>query len=318
MSRAKDEQVELLDAYWGTLADDAGMPSPPGLDPDCARVAARLMSLLSPPEPDTSFVQRLRGRIEIQEESAHRVQGMGAWRRARWFQPRAIVVTALLVLALALLSAGVYAAVNLISSPPPPPPASLEDLRVVAQGVDKSPGAAARQAGYGFILENPNDDRLAEGGSYRVTAFGLRGEELATFDGSLPVILPGQRLGIGGLLSLASSQSVDRLHIEIDSGGLMIVEAQPAFSTREVRYEGGLAPAVKGIVTNPYEADIKDLVVSAVAFSDEGLVIGGGGVVIESMIAGEELIVEVPITSSGTPARVEFYAALSQLPPGSN
>ncbi len=313
MSRAEDVQIELLDAYWDTLVGDPGSLSSPGLDPDYARVTARLVDVLSPPEPDTSFVQRLRGRIDAQEEPAHRAHGMGLWSGPRWLQSRAIVMAAILVLALTLVSAGVYAAVNLI--PSVPPPASLEDLRVVAQGVDKSSGVAARQAGYGFILENPNDDRVAEGGTYRVTAFDLHGQALAISNGSLPVILPGQRVGIGGLLSLASGQSVDRLHIEVDSGDLMSAEAQLAFSTREVQYDGGLAPKVTGVVINPYQEDVEDVVVSALVFSDEGLVIGGGGVVIDSMTAGEEQTVEVPVTSSERPARVELYAASSRLSP---
>lgn len=311
MSRIEDEQVKLLDAYWATLVSDAESLSPPGLDPDSAWVATQLIDGLSPPEPDGSFVQRLRTRIEAQEPPAHK-GGVDTWSGPRWMRSRAIVVAAMLLLALTLVTAGVYAAVNLI--PSPPPPASLEDLRIVAQGVDKSTGVAARPAGYGFILENPNDDQVAGGGSYRATAFGLRGEELAISSASLPLILPGQRVGIGGLLSLASSQAVDRLHIEVESGDLMSVEAQPAFSTREVQFEGGPAPAVTGIVINPYQRDVEDVVVSALVFSDEGLVIGGGGVVIGAMTSGEEQSVEVPVTSSQTPARVELYAALSQLP----
>lgn len=72
MSRAEDEQVELLDAYWGTLIDDTRMPSPPRLDPNYARVAARIVNLLAPPEPDVAFVQRLRRRIEVQDAPARR------------------------------------------------------------------------------------------------------------------------------------------------------------------------------------------------------------------------------------------------------
>jgi hypothetical protein len=190
-------------------------------------------------------------------------------------------------------------------------------LRLVAQGVDKSAGTGVRQVGYAFIVENPDRDRAAEGGTYRLTAFDLRGGTLATSSGTVPTLLPGQKLGIGGLLTLAPGETVDRLDVEIETGELVQVEAQPTLAAQDVAYRsGGAMPEVTGIVRNPYEGDIEDVLVSAIAYNAEGMIIGGGSIVVASIAAGEQGPVSVPVTSSESPARVELYVAVSRLPAG--
>lgn len=318
MGRNEMEQAELLDSYWIAVSHDRAATPPAELDPGVAAVSRLLVSRLTPAEPDAAFAQQLRRQIEGHEPTTvpRRSAEVTRWRLGSPL-PRMAAVAAVLLLAAGLVSGGVYAALNLIPSPGPPPPrASLEELRLVAQGADKSAGAGAREVGYAFLVENPDLKRAAEGGSYRVTAFDLRGATLATSSGTVPAILPGQRLGIGGLLSLAPGETVDRLDIQIEDGEFSEVEPQPGLGVESVSYQADAeSPRATGIVSNPYGVDLQEVQVSALAYDAEGMIIGGGSVVVDSIPAGGQEAVEVPVTSSGPPARVEMYAAPSELPP---
>ncbi len=319
MRRREQEQAELLDRYWTAVTHGPAATPPAELDPGVAAVSRRLVSLLSPAEPEAAFAQQLRRQIEGHEPTAisWRSAEVVGWRLG-WPLPRIAAVAAVFLLAAVLVSGGVYAALNLIPSPGPPPPrASLEELRLVAQGVDKSAGTGEREVGYAFIVENPDGDRAAEGGTYRLTAFDLRGGTLATSSGTVPVLLPGQKLGIGGLLTLAPGETVDRLNIEITAGELVNVEGQPTLGAEDVKYRAdGDTPKVTGIISNPYREDIQEVTVSAIAYNAEGMIIGGGGIVVDTISASGQEAVEIPVTSSGPPERVEIYAAVSRLPAG--
>ncbi len=312
MRRREQEDAELLDEYWSTLPHPTAA-QPAELDPQVALVTRRLVSALKPPEPEAAFAERLRRRLELQEPTviASCAAQVSRWRPA-WPLRRMVAVAAALLLAIGLVGGGVYAALSVFPSPgPPPPPASLEDLRLVAGGVDKSAGVSGRKVGYAFIVENPSEDLAAEGATYRVTAYGLRGAVLATDSGSIPVILPGQRIGVGGFLTLASGEAVDRLGIEIDTGRLTEVEPQPTLEVGDVEYQpDGQSPKATGIVRNPYQKDVQRVRVSAVAYSAEGIIIGGGGIVVRSIPAGGQEAVAVPVTTSQPPATVELYAGL--------
>lgn len=316
MRRREQEEAELFDRYWSTLPHDPTAAPPGELDPEIATVARRLVSHLSPPQPEAAFAEQLRRRLEVRGPTTvpSRAAEVIPWRPG-WPLRRMVAVVAALLLAAVLVGGAVYAALNVFPWPgSPPPPAPLEELRLVAQGVDKSSGAGVREVGYAFILENPNDDLAAMDTPYQVTAYGLRGAVLATDSGSIPVVLPSQRLGIGGLLTLASGETVDRLQIEIESDELSEVEPQPTLTVENVEYRpDGDTPKVTGIVRNPHQEDLRRVRVSAIAYDAEGIIIGGGSIVIDSIAASGQKIVEVPLTSSGPPARVELYAAVDRI-----
>lgn len=314
MGTREQQQPELLDKYWSTLPHNLTATPPAELDPQIATVAHRLVSHLSPPQPEAAFAEQLRRLLEAQESTTipSRAAEVIRWRLGSPLR-RIGAVAAALLLAVVVVGGSVYAALNLIPSPgPPPPPAALEDLRLVAAGVDKSAGTGSREVGYAFIVENPSEGLAVEGATYRVTAFGLRGAVLATDSSSIPVILPGQRLGIGGLLTLAPGETVDHLGIEIETGELTEVEPQPTLAAENVAYQpDGDTPNVTGIVSNPYREDVREVIVSAVAYNAEGRIIGGGSIAVNSIPAGGQKAVEVPVTTSEPPAKVELYAALS-------
>ncbi len=313
MRRREQQDAELLDEYWSALPHDPAAAAPAELDPQVALVTRRLVSALRPPEPEAAFAEQLRRRLEVQKPATipSRAVEVTQWRPG-WPLRRMVAVAAALLLAIVLVGGGVYAALSVFPSPgPTPTPASLEDLRLVAGGVDKSAGVSGREVGYALIVENPSEDLAAEGATYRVTAYGLRGAVLATDSGSIPVILPGQRLGVGGFLTLASGEAVDRLGVEIESGHLTEVEPQPTLTVENVEYQpDGELPKVTGIVRNPYQEDVQRVRVSAVAYSAEGIIIGGGSIVVDSIPAEGQATVEVPVTSSESPTRVELYAGL--------
>ena len=70
MRRREQQDAELLDKYWVTLANDPTAAPPAELDPEIALVTQRLVGYLRPPEPEAGFAEQLRRRLELQEPTA--------------------------------------------------------------------------------------------------------------------------------------------------------------------------------------------------------------------------------------------------------
>jgi hypothetical protein len=81
------------------------------------------------------------------------------------------------------------------------------------------------------------------------------------------------------------------------------------FTTADVGYVPTNAPSVTGTVSNTSTADQSNVMVYALAYSDDGAIIGGGSTVLQSIVAGGQETVEIGIVANGAPATVELYAA---------
>lgn len=310
MNRTDNDQAEKLASYWETIMSRGAILPSPGLDPQDVQVVTRLATVLSPAGPDAAFAERLRARLaQGGQQPRQMLNGVPLFRQG--ISSRAVAAAIAVVLALSLLSAGVYAAVKLI--PSTPPPASLDELRILAEGVDKQPGSAGRQVGYGFVLQNPNGDKTVQGGTYEVTAYALHGQIIAQNGGSLPIFSPGELIGVAGTLEIESDQAVDRLHIDLVSG-MLSSDQERSLVPEEVRYSDDPVPRAIGVLANPYDVQINDITVSALAYSSDGRIIGGGTAQIESLAPEQTTPLNVPVFSSEVPARVELYAGLSQAP----
>lgn len=309
MHRDDRNQASSLNTYWEAIVKNNAAHVPPGLDARDAEVA-RLLVAMSPPGPDQTFVDRLRGRLTDESiKDAHETPRI-ATVLGGWIRSRAIAASLAIVLGLSFVSVGVYAAVNLV--PSTPPPAAPDELRIVGQGVDKTPGAAGREVGYAFILQNPSSDRAVSNGTYAVTAYELRGEIIGTSSGDLPMILPDQRLGIGGYLVIDSQNAVDRILIEITTGELVTAEGETPLKTDDVRYEVSPETRVTGIVINPGDSQVNYVTVSAVSYGSDDRIVGGGSSVIATIPGHAQQSISVAITSTESPTRVELYAATAE------
>jgi hypothetical protein len=190
-----------------------------------------------------------------------------------------------------------------LASPTPRP----EALRVVKAGFGQPPDHIA--VGWGAIIENPNPDRAVTGSFYRASFLDAGGREIEYDTGTIDRVEPGQRLALGNNFLLLQPAQIDEIEIEITSS--KFAPAPPAVhpTVDQIRYvDSGLRPVVTALISNPRDVTLTDLWVDAVAYDDDGSIIGGGYRALDLLPAGGRAGVVVPVLFGEAPARVEVYA----------
>lgn len=191
-------------------------------------------------------------------------------------------------------------------APPTPTP---EPVAVVARGFAQQEGEVT----YGFTARNPNPELIARDTRYQLIAYSEAGAVLRTDSGTIALIGPGEQTGVAGALTLAGGQQVARVEVVI--GGALFVQAvpQPPLVVENLAFVAGEAPAVTGIVRNPYPQDLEDLPVVALVYDQRGAIIGGGAAALPFVPAGGQAAAEVPVQFAGEPSAVELYPRPSDL-----
>jgi len=189
-------------------------------------------------------------------------------------------------------------------------PEGATALRLVQYGF----GQDDRSAGFGMLIENPNEGFSVEDSQYHLTAFAEDGRVLATDEGYVKLLLPRQTLGVGGDLFLDDDMSISRVEIQILDGDYKESDPTPYFTAENVTFqEDTYSSRVTGQIVSPYAREITDLRVSAIGYNDAGEINGGGYTFLDFIPANGKSSVEVSITCTGTPATTELYAVVSSL-----
>lgn len=204
-----------------------------------------------------------------------------------------------------------YAAASGLSQFNTPAAPAAPDIRVLAIGF----GQDRWQSVHGFLVENRNRANAVEKSQYHVTAFAQDGAVLATESGYIELLLPGQKLGVAGGLSLpATDVAVDHVVVQVKAGNLRPAEQQPTFTADKVAYlKGEMAAKVTGVIQNPYQQDVSQVRVSALVYDAFGAIVGGGFGYLDFVPAEGQAAAEVMVTTRGEPATAELYASLSVL-----
>lgn len=193
---------------------------------------------------------------------------------------------------------------------PTQPPAARVDVRVVAQGF----GQNGRQAGYAFLVENPNAGLAVENTQYQVAAYDDAGAVVETDSGYIQFLLPGQQIGVADTMYLDEGVALSRIEVQLSQGKATAFEPTAWIDVGRTRYiEGRYSRYATAVLSNPFERDITNLVVSAVAYDDAGQIIGGGFTYLNFLPAGGITGARVPIEGLSPVARVDVYATLSGL-----
>ncbi|MEI2618794.1 MAG: FxLYD domain-containing protein [Thermomicrobiales bacterium] len=173
--------------------------------------------------------------------------------------------------------------------------------------------AASGEIGWAFLLQNPSDTLAAEPVFYQVTAWSADGRVLATNTSAIPVLLPGELLGVGGSVFAPDGVAPDRVDIQIlDPSWEKLNATAGMLPVSNVQLVPDvLTPRATGVVTNGLDVDLGSVAVFAVGYDASGAIIGGGLATIETLPARGEATVDVALAVGGEPARVELYAALS-------
>jgi len=175
-------------------------------------------------------------------------------------------------------------------------------------------GQRGTQFGYAFLLENPNDTLVVREIHYHVTAYNAMGEVLATDDGLLEVLLPGEKLGVGGNLPLDHEEPITQVEVAVLPGKYQLSAGSPPFRVVDAAYrDDETQPYATGRLVNSHPQSVTQLRLSAVAYNAAGDIIGGGYAPLESVPAQGEVRVEVPIVVSAVPAHMEMYATRTAL-----
>jgi hypothetical protein len=167
---------------------------------------------------------------------------------------------------------------------------------------------------FAFVFENPNPSLAFEGNTYQVMAYDAAGTVLGTYSHVLPVVFPGQRLGVAGFMPLLSEAQVDKVDVQVIPGESQAsgLSGNP-FATERVAFSlDPVQSRVTGIVKSTLDQDVETVWLAAIAYDEKGAIVGGGEGRLDFVPANGQAPASVQIRTLGEPASVELYARLHE------
>lgn len=185
-----------------------------------------------------------------------------------------------------------------------------EPIKLISQGF----GQKGQELGYSFIVENPNSGLALENSQYQIAIYDAGGTVIMAESGYIELILPGQKLGIGGTAYLNEGLEASKIDVQIIAGNAKATDLTTTFTTDKVTYySSDIFSKARGIIVNPFDKDLSELRISAVIYNEAGEIIGGGYTYLNFLLAQSSTGVEMTVTSAGQVAKVELYPAVSGL-----
>jgi hypothetical protein len=192
----------------------------------------------------------------------------------------------------------------------PTPTPAPEPLVLLSQGFGQREGVLAAA----FVVNNPNPDQVVRESRYQVVAYDGGGVVLKTGDGVIAAIGPGQQIGVAQNLELPAGVQAARIEVLIRPG---LYAGSPPFpllpaENLALLVDGGMR--ITAIVRDPLDIAAENVPVVGIVYDSAGRIIGGGNGVIPFIPPGGQAAVEVPVIVSGTPAGLELYPLLQEIP----
>jgi hypothetical protein len=189
-------------------------------------------------------------------------------------------------------------------------PGDVKDILLTKQGF----GQNNTSVGIGMMIENPNQGYTFEYSLYHVTSYSEDGSILGVSEGSINLLLPKQVLGVADSQYLDEGASVSRIEIQIKAGDFIASQELSTFTSENVTFmPDEYSPQVTGEIVNPYNKEVTDLQVDAIAYDQAGEIIGSGMTYLEFIPANSKAAVSVYLTIAGTPAAVELFTSVYSL-----
>jgi hypothetical protein len=168
--------------------------------------------------------------------------------------------------------------------------------------------------GIGTIVENPNSGYALESSMYQSTSYSSDGFVLCVSSGYINVLLPAQTLGVADSQYLDEGVIVSRVDVQIKTGSFSELNVIPMFTSENVNFiPDEYSPQVTGEIISPYNKEVSNVRVDAIAYNEAGEIIGSGYTYLNFVPANSKAAVSVYVTVAGTPARVELFASPSAL-----
>jgi hypothetical protein len=164
-----------------------------------------------------------------------------------------------------------------------------------------------------FEVENTNKRHAIEDSEFQIAIYDAANTVLDTDDNYIPVVLPGEKQFIAYDFYLEENQVADHIEVQLRSGQAEEVDlTETVFTVDQVQFlPDEYNPQVSGIINNNLAKRISDLKITAVAFDDQGEVIGGGYTYLNFLGPNSKSAVGVSVRVNQDPAKVELYAAVS-------
>ena len=178
--------------------------------------------------------------------------------------------------------------------------------------LDEGYGQDEWSASFGILLQNPNDAYAVEDTQYHVTTYAEDGSVLSTEEGYVEILLAGETLGIGGSVFVPEDTTIARAETQVKPGSYIRSDDAPFFTAQNVSYKyDPYGSKVTGEIASQYEKELTDIRVSAIAYAEDGAIIGGGLAYLDFVPANGQAAVEVYVTSSISATTTELYATVS-------
>lgn len=175
-------------------------------------------------------------------------------------------------------------------------------------------GQKDRHVNFALVIANPNSGVAISRSQFQVAIYEKSGAVAKTDSGYIDLVLPGQTMGVAGDVILPENVTADRIDVQLKSGTPEATQPLPGLSVDRVAYlPDKNFPKAAAIIKSPYQKDVTDLKISTVAYDTEGKIIGGGYTYLNFVLANSEAPVMMSVVTSGEPAKVEVYPALSGL-----
>ncbi len=184
------------------------------------------------------------------------------------------------------------------------PVSSVEKLVMTDYGF----GQYETYVGYGFMIQNPNQNAQIVDSEYQVSFYDAGGTVVETDSGYLDFVYPGQTTGVAGEVYLDEGVTVDRVEIQFSDGE---AEASDVFeapsATKEAfakdeYYTYGVAE-----IYNPFDVRVSNMRVSAIFLDADSKIIGGGYTYLNFVEPFDVAGTQLTGTSSVDPAQVKIF-----------
>jgi hypothetical protein len=181
--------------------------------------------------------------------------------------------------------------------------------------VDIGFGVEQGYAGVGFLMRNTSTSDVIDRARYQITGYDTEGYVVDTDSGPAGVFYPGQTLAGFAEIYIAEGFILDRVEVQLLQGeSATALTPEFPFTTENVTFiAGSYSQNVTGIVKISFAKDINDIKVIAICYNVAEKIIGGGYTYVDFVPANGQSAVEVMVTVSEPPAKVELYPSFSSL-----
>lgn len=192
---------------------------------------------------------------------------------------------------------------------------AIENLTISKVGFSKASG----QIAYAFEVSNPNDTAVIES-IYQVMVLDANGLSLGSDVGRLPLLLPGQQLGIAASLAMEDVEDVEQIELLVTPGETFALDTLPDLTVLDIYYQPSeFYDQVNGLIGNDGDRDLEDIRVSAIAYDENDEIVGAGYTFLSFLPAGERAGISIVLTTAKQVDHIKLFpraslASLIQLP----